>query len=85
MKERGKKKVLQGVVVGDKMDKTIRVEMVRRFLHPVYKKYVTRKKVLMAHDERNECRIGDRVQIVECRPLSRHKSWRVSRIVQKAV
>jgi len=84
MKERGNHKVVTGVVVGDKMDKTVRVEFVRRFLHPVYKKYVTRKKVFMAHDEHNECGVGDRVVIVECRPLSKNKCWRVRKIVEKA-
>jgi len=66
------------------MDKTIRVELVRRFKHPVYKKYVTRKKAFMAHDEANECGVGDTVLIVESRPLSKNKRWRVSAIVDKA-
>ena len=78
------KKTIQGVVVSDKMDKTVRVQLNRRFLHPVYKKYVTRKKVFMVHDETNECRMGDVVQIVETRPLSRNKRWRVLTVVTKA-
>ncbi len=82
---RGNKRVLQGIVVGNKMDKTVRVEMVRRFQHPIYKKFVTRKKVFMAHDERNECNVGDVVLIVESRPLSRNKRWRVREIVQRAI
>lgn len=81
---RGRQKSIVGVVVSDKMDKTIRVEMVRRFLHPIYKKYITSRKVLFAHDETNECKVGDRVLIVESRPLSRMKRWRVRQIVERA-
>lgn len=80
-----KRKVVQGVVISNAMDKTVRVRIDRRYLHPVYKKYVTRKKVLMAHDERNECKVGDAVQLTECRPLSRKKRWRVTQIASKAV
>lgn len=83
-KTRGKKKTIQGVVVSDKMDRTVAVEMTRRFIHPTYKKFVTRKKKYLAHDETNECGIGDKVVIVESRPLSRRKHWRVSAIVEKA-
>jgi small subunit ribosomal protein S17 len=82
---RGKKKVLKGVVVGDKMDKTVRVEMTRRFRHPVYKKFVTSKKTFLAHDEGNQCGVGDKVLIVESKPLSRLKRWRVKSIIEKAV
>lgn len=82
---RGSKKVLKGVVVGDKMDKTVRVEMTRRFKHPVYKKFVTSKKTFLAHDESNECGVGDKVLIVESKPLSRLKRWRVKSIIEKAV
>ena len=78
------RKAIRGVVVSNKMDKTIRVQLNRRFLHPVYKKFVTRKKVFMAHDEANECRVGDVVQIVETRPLSRNKRWRVASITTRA-
>ena len=84
-KERGNRRVLQGVVVGDKMDKTVRVEMVRRYRHPMYKKFVTRRKVFLAHDETNQCGVGDTVQIVESRPLSRAKRWRVQKILAKAI
>lgn len=83
-KSRGKRKTMQGVVVSDKMDRTVAVQMTRRFLHPTYKKFVTRKKKYLAHDETNECRIGDKVAIVESRPLSRHKRWRVSEVIEKA-
>jgi small subunit ribosomal protein S17 len=81
---RGKRKVFQGTVISDKMDKTVRVQMVRRFLHPTYKKYVTRKKVFMVHDEKDQCGIGDRVVIVETRPLSKNKRWRVESVLEKA-
>jgi small subunit ribosomal protein S17 len=81
---RGKKKVLQGVVISDAMDKTIRVENVRKFLHPMYKKFVTKKKRYLAHDPENECRVGDRVTIVESRPLSRRKRWRLGKVLVKA-
>jgi small subunit ribosomal protein S17 len=84
-KERGNRRVLQGVVVGDKMDKTVRVEMVRRYRHPMYKKFVTRRKVFLVHDETNQCGVGDTVQIVESRPLSRAKRWRVQKILAKAI
>jgi small subunit ribosomal protein S17 len=82
---RGTRRVLQGIVVGNAMDKTVRVEMTRRFRHPMYKKYVTAKKVYMAHDEKNECNVGDTVAIVESRPLSRNKRWRVREILQRAI
>jgi len=81
---RGRRKSIVGVVVSDKMDKTVRVEMVRRYLHPIYKKYITSRKVLFAHDENNECKVGDRVLIIESRPLSRMKRWRVGQIVTRA-
>ncbi len=81
---RGRRKSIVGVVVSDKMDKTVRVEMVRRYLHPIYKKYITSRKVLFAHDENNECKVGDRVLIIVSRPLSRMKRWRVGQIVTRA-
>ncbi|MGC8657880.1 MAG: 30S ribosomal protein S17 [Desulfomonilaceae bacterium] len=82
--ERQQRKVRTGVVVSDRMDKTVVVEVSRTVLHPVYKKYVRRRKRFMAHDEENRCRIGDQVMIVETRPLSRHKNWRVQKIVKEA-
>ena len=66
-----------GVVVSDKMDKSVMVRVERRVAHPLYKKYLTLSKKFMAHDERNECKVGDLVRIEETRPLSRHKCWRV--------
>ncbi len=71
------KRVMQGVVVSDKMDKTIVVKVERRFQHPLYKKYVRRSKKYHAHDENNQCKIGDTVNIRECRPLSKLKRWEV--------
>jgi small subunit ribosomal protein S17 len=69
------KRILQGVVVSDACDKTVTVRVERRFMHPVYKKYVTRSKKYAAHDEENKFHTGDAVQIEECRPLSKRKSW----------
>ncbi len=81
---RKQRKIRTGVVVSNKMDKTVVVEVSRTVLHPTYKKFIRRRKRFMAHDEDNRCRIGDEVMIVETRPLSRHKSWRVRRIVKEA-
>lgn len=81
---RKQRKVRTGVVISNKMDKTVVVEVSRTVVHPVYKKYVRRRKRFMAHDEDNRCRIGDEVMIVETRPLSRHKNWRVRKIVKEA-
>ena len=78
------KRTLQGVVVSDKAEKTITVRVDRRVMHPLYKKYIKRRKKFMAHDEHNECEIGDRVLIEETRPLSRHKRWRVKKILERA-
>jgi small subunit ribosomal protein S17 len=83
-KEKKGKLELQGVVVSDKMDKTIVIEIMMRKLHPLYKKYVTRSKKFKAHDEKNEAHIGDTVKVEECRPLSRDKRWRLIEIVQRA-
>jgi len=83
-KKRGQRKIRTGVVVSDKMDKTVVVEVARTVMHPVYKKYVRRRKRFMAHDEGNRCRIGDKVMIVETRPLSRNKNWRVRKVIKEA-
>jgi small subunit ribosomal protein S17 len=69
------KRILQGIVVSDKQDKTIVVRVERRVMHPVYKKFVSRSKKYAAHDEDNKFHTGDAVQIEECRPLSKRKSW----------
>jgi small subunit ribosomal protein S17 len=72
-----------GVVVSDKMDKSVMVQVERRVQHPLYKKYITLSKKFMAHDERNECSVGDLVRIEETRPLSRRKCWRVREKLQE--
>lgn len=82
--KRGQRKVRTGVVVGDKMNKTVVVEVSRTVQHPTYKKYVRRRKRFMAHDEENRCRVGDQVMIVETRPLSRNKNWRVRKVLKEA-
>jgi small subunit ribosomal protein S17 len=73
-----------GVVASDKADKTVVVRVERIVLHPKYKRYIRRSAKFMAHDEANSCRIGDTVEIVESRPLSARKRWRVSRVVKRA-
>ncbi|MDD3472361.1 MAG: 30S ribosomal protein S17 [Syntrophaceae bacterium] len=82
--DRKQRKVRTGMVISDKMDKTVVVEVSRTVIHPVYKKFVRRRKRFMAHDEENRCRIGDEVMIVETKPLSRHKNWRVRKIIKEA-
>ena len=77
MSTRGLQKTREGVVVSDKMDKSVIVEVSRTVLHPLYQKYVRKRTRFMAHDESNALKIGDRVRIVESRPLSRRKRWRV--------
>ena len=69
------KRILQGVVVSDKMDKSVVVRVERRVMHPEYKKYIKRTKNYTAHDEKNLCKVGDNVQIMESRPISKTKSW----------
>ena len=71
------RRVLQGVVVGDKADKTVIGQVDRRIQHPLYKKYMRRSKKYMAHDETNARKVGDQVQIRECRPLSKNKNWEI--------
>lgn len=85
MSERGVTKQREGVVRTDRMAKTVVVELERIVLHARYKKYLRRRTRVKAHDERDECRVGDRVLITECRPLSRQKRWRVSRVLNRAV
>jgi len=84
MRERGKRKILTGVVWSDKMDKTVIVMVNRLVLHPVYKKYIRKRKRVKAHDEKNECRIGDKVLLIETSPLSKEKRWRVKEILERA-
>jgi small subunit ribosomal protein S17 len=84
MEERGKRKTLTGVVTSDRMDKTLIVMVNRLVLHPVYKKYIRKRKKVKAHDEKNECHIGDKVLLIETRPLSKEKRWRVKEILERA-
>lgn len=79
-----RKKILQGVVVSDKADKTITVKTERQVAHPLYKKYYKQSKKVTAHDENNECGIGDIVKVQEIRPLSRTKRWNLLEIISKA-
>ena len=82
--ERNLRKVRIGKVVSDKMDKTIVLAVVDNVKHPLYSKIVKRTYKLKAHDENNECRIGDRVKVMETRPLSKDKRWRLVEIIEKA-
>ena len=81
---RNERKVRQGVVVSDKMDKTIVVEIVSKTIHPLYKKTVKTSKRFKVHDENNEAHVGDTVEIMETRPLSKDKYFRLVRVVEKA-
>ncbi|ADV68560.1 30S ribosomal protein S17 [Deinococcus maricopensis] len=77
------KKTFQGVVVSDKADKTVSVKVERRYAHPLYGKVVTRSQKYAAHDENNEFRIGDRVEILAVRPISKTKTWKVTRLIER--
>ncbi len=78
------KKIFTGVVVSDKMDKTVVVKITTKKLHPLYKKYVTNSVKYKAHDEKNEAHIGDTVRIIECRPVSKDKCWNLQEILERA-
>jgi small subunit ribosomal protein S17 len=84
METKPHRKTRVGVVVSDKMDKTVVVSISKKIKHPKYKKFVQRRVKYKAHDERNDARIGDRVEIEETRPLSREKRWRVTQILERA-
>ena len=85
MEKRSSKRILNGEVVSDKGDKTIVVRVETLIKHPLYKKFIRRRKKFMAHDAANECGIGDKVQIIESRPLSRRKRWQLLKVLEKAV
>ncbi len=85
MKTRSIKKQVIGTVVSDKMDKTVVVMVERLVKHRLYHKYIRRRAKFSAHDESNSCQVGDKVMIIESRPLSKTKKWRVSKILEKAV
>lgn len=84
MEDRNLRKQRTGIVVSNKMDKTIAVKVERRLKHPLYGKFVKRSKKFIAHDEENTCNIGDRVRIMETRPLSKMKRWRLVEIIERA-
>ena len=81
--EAGVRRAVRGNVISARMDKSITVLVVRQFKHPLYKKYIRRSTRLHAHDENNDCKEGDTVLIEECRPLSKTKSWRVIRVLER--
>ena len=81
---RGRRKVMRGRVVSEANDKSIVVEVETRKQHPFFKKMVKRSKRFMAHDEQNECRVGDTVRIIETRPLSKRKRWRLIEVIERA-
>jgi small subunit ribosomal protein S17 len=84
VKAKSGKKEFVGIVKSDKMDKTIVVAVETTTLHPLYKKYIRQLKKLKAHDEGNEAKIGDRVRVIECRPISKEKCWKLAEIVERA-
>ena len=84
METRGLRKTRVGTVIKNKMDKSIIIAIERKVAHPIYKKYFKKTTKLMAHDEKNECGIGDVVKIMETRPLSKNKKWRFVEVVEKA-
>ena len=84
MEQRGLRKTRIGVVTSNKMNKTITIAIERKVSHPIYKKYFKKTTKLMAHDEKSECTVGDKVKIMETRPLSKNKRWRLLEIVEKA-
>ncbi|MCP5068810.1 MAG: 30S ribosomal protein S17 [bacterium] len=84
MTQRGNRRTLEGIVVSDKMDKTVVVRVERLVKDPRYKKYIRRHARFMAHDEENGCAVGDRVQIIEHRPLSKRKRWKVQSTLEKS-
>ena len=84
MEQRGLRKTRVGIVVSDKMDKTITIAIERKVPHPIYKKYFKKTTKLMAHDEKSECLVGDKVKVMETRPVSKSKRWRLIETVEKA-
>ena len=82
--ERNNRKVREGIVVSDKMEKSIVVLVERKMKHHIYGKFLKRSTKFMAHDEKNDCHIGDRVRIMETRPLSKNKCWRLVEIIERA-
>ena len=85
MSERGSRKVIQGIVTSNSMDKTIVVKVSRRLRHPLYGKFIKKSKNFKAHDEQNACNVGDEVRIMESRPISKDKRWRLLETVKQAL
>ena len=85
MSERGNRKVIQGIVTSNSMDKTIVVKVSRRLRHPLYGKFIKKSKNFKAHDENNSCNVGDEVRIIESRPISKNKRWRLLETVKQAL
>ncbi len=83
MNEKKTKRVKTGVVMSDKMDKTVVVQVERTVKHPLFKKYVRQRTKFAAHDAKNDCRVGDQVEIIECRPVSKSKCWRVKNVIRR--
>ncbi|MCL2181974.1 MAG: 30S ribosomal protein S17 [Chitinispirillia bacterium] len=84
MSERNYRKERVGVVVSDKMDKSVVVKVERQLMHPIYGRTVKKQKRYVAHDEKNDCRVGDTVKIIETRPLSKTKRWRIGEVIERA-
>lgn len=84
MEKRRHRKIRTGTVVSNRMQKTVSVSIVRSYQHPLYKKVVRSTKKILAHDDQNQCNVGDVVQVIESRPISRHKRWRVQSILSAA-
>ena len=82
--QRGRRKIRIGIVTNNKMQKTAAVAIEQQLQHPIYKKTITRTKTYLAHDEKNECQLGDKVRLMETRPLSRRKRWKVMEIIERA-
>ena len=85
MENRNLRKERTGLVVSNKMDKSIVVQIERQYKHPIYGKFVRKTNKFMAHDEKNDCNIGDTVRIMETRPLSKNKNWRLVEIIERAI
>lgn len=84
MEKRRHRKIRTGTVVSDRMEKTVSVAIVRSYQHPLYKKVVRATKKILAHDEQNNCKVGDVVQVIESRPISKRKRWRVQSVISAA-
>lgn len=81
--ERGRRQTMVGTVVSDKMDKTVVVEVEKTVMHRLYRRYIKRRQKYYAHDENNDCSVGDRVEIAASRPLSKQKRWRLQRVLER--